>query len=258
MCVILLAIQQNPNFPFVLAANRDEYYQRPTAPAAFWPECPDLLAGRDLEANGTWLGISRSGEIAAVTNLFASESTFATLRSRGELVSNFLQSNQSADHYRAKLIASRNQYNGYGLLFGNFRELHYLSNKTNMTTTLTGGIHALSNALINAPWPRVEVGKQLLKNVLNTQQALNLEGLFQILTNDRTAQPADERAGHHPMQSDHPSARPLFVRSSDYGTRTSTVILVDRQANVIFEERNFDETSKKCKSHQRFEFQIKS
>ncbi len=252
MCLILFAIQQHPDYPLILAANRDEYYQRPSATAQFWSDCPNVLAGRDLEANGTWLGISRAGKFAAVTNFYSPDSTLTALRSRGELVSKFLQSEQPIDHYRATLKASVHHYNGYGLLFGDSSELHYLSNKTRITTTLHSGVHALSNTLINSPWPRVKTGKRLLQELVSQEQTLRLEDLFQILTDDGSDYPT----AINPIESTEPSTSPIFIRSNDYGTRCSTVILIDRESNVTFEERSFNRTSECYHSRQHFEFQI--
>ena len=250
MCVILVAIEHNSRFPLVLAANRDEYYHRPSAVAHFWSHCPDLLAGQDLECGGTWLGMTRKGKIAAVTNHFEPNSRRQAPRSRGQLISEFLQSNQSADEYAAMLRTTFDQYNGYGLLFGDIGQLRYQTNKSTLSTVIRGGVHALSNSLINTPWPRVQAGKRLLTDLLKRNDDLVPEHLFQILSDQQSSDTAAQKPHNHPADA------PLFIRSKHYGTRTSTVIIVDRDRNVVFEERTYEENT--CKSHERqsFEFSL--
>jgi len=256
MCIILVAIGKSAAFPFVLAANRDEFYQRPSHPAHFWPESPQLLAGRDLEANGTWLGITHGGKIAAVTNHHDPNSINKAPRSRGALVSDYLQSEQTVEQFAASLRNTQHQYNGFGLLFGDLQRLHYQSNKTALTTTLGCGIHALGNSLLNAPWPRAQAGKQRLYRALAQEQALLVEKLFQLLVDQHPIEPPEQRSGRIASQWKHPADLPIFVQSNNYGTRASTIILVDRDANVLFEEKTYAEKSTRCQSHQRFEFKI--
>ena len=235
----------------MLAANRDEYYHRPTVLAHFWSHCPDLLAGQDLECGGTWLGITRKGKIAAVTNHFEPNSGHQAPRSRGQLISEYLQSNQSADEYAATLRASFDQYNGYGLLFGDIRQLRYQTNKSALTTVIRGGVHALSNSLINTPWPRVQAGKHLLTDLLKRNHDLVPEHLFQILSDQHSSDTAAQKPRNHPADA------PLFIRSKHYGTRASTVILVDRNRNVVFEERTYEENTSESQARRSFEFSLR-
>ena len=160
MCVILVALNQNTQYPFVLAANRDEFYARPTSPADFWNDYPEILAGRDLEANGTWLGVSKSGQFAAITNHHDPFSRDASLCSRGELVSGFLRNQQTLEQYSDILKEGQENYNGYSILFGDRSHLRYQTNKGAMQTDIVSGVHGLSNEFLNSPWSRVEEGKK--------------------------------------------------------------------------------------------------
>ncbi len=257
VCVILIALRQHGQYPFILAANRDEYYQRPTTLADFWDDHPSILAGRDLQAHGTWLGVSRTGKIAAITNHHTPLSNHNAPRSRGELVNSFLLSDQPMDAYIEQLHQTRNQFNGYGLLVGNQSQLRYQSNRSGLTTTLSSGVHALSNSLLNSPWPRVQTGKQLLTAVVEKKTTLHADHLFEILSIrsdvDSGLTLPDQWCSIQPA---HLVNAPIFVRLKEYGTRSSTVVLIDRELTVYFEERTFNEISDTHQSRRQFQFQI--
>ncbi len=256
MCVIFVAFQKSHQYPFILAANRDEYYQRPTAAADFWDNHPDTLAGRDLEAQGTWLGISRTGRIAAITNRLDSGSKHEPLRSRGELVSKFLQSSQSIDQYAKLLLQNRDEYNGYSILFGDYSQLRYQSNWSHLATNLNSGIHALSNSFINSPWPRVLVGKELLASHLRNDETVRHDRIFEILSDQNSYDSIQNKTCLSSANSTHSKDVPIFIKSRNYGTRSSTVVLVDHQLNVYFEERTFGENSRDCQSQRQFNFHL--
>ena len=256
MCVIFVAFQKSHQYPFILAANRDEFYQRPTAAADFWDDHPDTLAGRDLEAEGTWLGISRTGRIAAITNRFDSGSNHEPLRSRGELVSKFLQTSQSIDQYSKQLIQNRDEFNGYSILFGDYSQLRYQSNWSHFATNLDSGIHALSNSFINSPWPRVQVGKELLASHLRNDETLHHDRIFEILCDQNSYESFHRKTCLRSANPTHPTDVPIFIKAKNYGTRSSTVLLIDRQLNVYFEERTFGENSRACQSQRQFNFQL--
>lgn len=256
MCVIFVAFQKSRQYPFILAANRDEHYQRPTAAANFWDDHPDTLAGRDLEAQGTWLGISRTGRIAAITNRLDSGSNHESLRSRGELVSTFLQSSQSIDQYAKQLIQNRDEFNGYSILFGDYSQLRYQSNWSHLATNLDSGIHALSNSFINSPWPRVLVGKELLASHLRNDETVHHNRIFEILSDQSSYESFHSKTCLSSANSTHSIDVPIFIKAKSYGTRSSTVVLIDRQLNVYFEERTFGENSRVCQSQRQFNFQL--
>ena len=256
MCVIFVAFQKSHQYPLILAANRDEYYQRPTAAAEFWDDHPNTLAGRDLEGQGTWLGISRTGRIAAITNHLDSGSNQEPLRSRGEIVSTFLQSNHSVDQYSKQLNQHRDEYNGYSILFGDYSQLRYQSNCSHLATYLDSGIHALSNSFINSPWTRVLVGKELLASHLENDETVRPDRIFEILSDQSSYESIHSKTSLRSANSAHSKDIPIFIKARNYGTRSSTVVLIDRQLNVYFEERTFGENSRVCQSQRQFNFQL--
>ncbi len=252
-------MQQSRQYPFILAANRDEYFARPTARAQFWPDCRNLLAGRDLEAQGTWLGVTRTGKVAAVTNHYTPDSPANAPTSRGELVKRFLSTEQSIAEYSEQIRESQDKFNGYGLIFGNFSRLRYQSNRSRSATTLSQGIHALSNSHLNSPWPRVERGRILLRNLLKSENNLHRDQLFEILADKGDSPLPDNAARSRKADQSHPCNVPIFVSQNGYGTRNSTVIVVDRDLNVYFEERTFSRASGDSTptgSTQQFKFKV--
>ncbi len=238
MCLILAALDAHPDYTLIVAANRDEFYDRPTAPAAFWPEHPRILGGRDLRAGGTWLAIDRSGRFAAVTNYRQGEREPATPRSRGLLVSDYLSAEIDADSYVARIEREGAEYNGFNLLAGGARELHWVSNREGRPRRLGAGIYGLSNHLLDTPWPKVTAGKTGLQTLLGGGAAGLESGLFALLS-DNTQVPDDAlprtgigRAGERLLSS-------AFIATADYGTRSSTVVLVAKDGTVTFVERSF-------------------
>jgi len=155
MCLIIIAIDIHPQYPLVIAANRDEYYHRPTAPLAFWDDMPDVLAGRDLAGGGTWLGISRTGRLAAVTNYRDPAHQDPEARSRGLLITHFLAGSIPADVYFKNLIDAGENYNGFNLVAGDMGRLWWMSNISKEIKKLTPGISGISNRLLDTPWPPV-------------------------------------------------------------------------------------------------------
>ncbi len=240
MCLIFVAIGAHPNYPLIIAANRDEFYNRPTARASFWPEAPDLLAGRDLRAGGTWLGITRNGRVAALTNYRDTKTMNADAPSRGRLVSDFLLGRQDPVRYLEQLSRSAHIYNGFSLIAGiaDKMQLFYYSNRGNGIRMLGPGIHGLSNHLLDTAWPKVEKGKQALRGCL-AKESLNPESLLQLLL-DRATPPDDSLPETGVGLEWERILSPVFITSPDYGTRSSTVILLDKYGSVTFVEKSFD------------------
>lgn len=236
MCLILAAWQAHPDYPLVVAANRDEFFARPTAPAQFWEEAPDVLAGRDLEAGGTWLGVTRRGRFAALTNFRDPARNKPGVPSRGGLVSGFLYGAQSAEEYLRELETVADRYNGFNLMFGGRDGLWCFSNCGEGERKLPPGVYGLSNHLLDTPWPKVARGKSALADAL---EALPDEGpLFALLSDDSIAPDnALPRTGVSLEWERLLSAS--FVRSPAYGTRSSTVVLLDRTGKLRFTEQTF-------------------
>jgi uncharacterized protein with NRDE domain len=237
MCLIFVAVDVHPNYKIIIAANRDEFYDRPSAPASFWPEAPQLLAGRDLQAGGTWLGITRTGRIAALTNFREQESKRAEAPSRGNLVSDFLLCRKKPVPYLDQISANAQRYNGFNLLVGQSANIYYYSNRARGIRALGPGIHGLSNHLLDTPWPKVEKGKQALRAVL-ARESIDPEDLFYFLL-DRTAAPDEHLPDTGVGLELERMLSPIFIGSPGYGTRSSTVILLDRTGRVTFIEKSF-------------------
>jgi len=243
MCLILFAYQQHSHTPLIMAANRDEFFARPSAPAAFWPD-NNLLAGRDLEAGGTWLGVTRTGRFAAVTNVREPGVEVDNALSRGELTTHFLQGTMSPRAYLESIGPQQMRYRGFNLLVGTFSvqesqhatEMLYLSNRQGQIQTLEPGIYGLSNHLLDTPWPKVAAGKQWLQT-LSEQQMIDHAPLRSELENSATA--ADEALPSTGVSYEwEKMLSAAFITSKDYGTRATTVLSVN-QGKVTFSEQNY-------------------
>ena len=243
MCLILFANNAHPKYKLILAANRDEFYKRPTRPAQWWEDKTDLLAGKDLEGRGTWMGISKAGRIAAVTNYRKLPVTEKYDSTRGKLVTEFLDSNISEFDYHEKMHNSRNEFDGYNLLFGNVDTIFWYSNKNPQSrqtapTPVGNGVHGLSNELLDTPWPKVERGKEELSAIVNKNNDIDPHELFELLRNTDLA--PDEKLPDTGIGIEFERIlSAVFINSPDYGTRLSTVLLVDNNNKVYFEERAF-------------------
>ncbi|MFO1304332.1 MAG: NRDE family protein [Burkholderiales bacterium] len=237
MCLAVVALDAHPRHALVLAANRDEYHARPSAPAAWGGDeaFRDILAGRDLMAGGTWLGVSRRGRFALVTNVREGKAQDPAARSRGELPLHALSGiGPVEDAMRAIDLAS---YNGFNLLAGDACGCAWLSNRGGSLRRIEGGVHGLSNALLDTPWPKVVRTRERLADWLRGD-AVDLEPLFAALRDG--AQPSDESlpATGVPLQWERLLSSP-FIASERYGTRCSTVLTIGRDGHARFVERTF-------------------
>lgn len=253
MCLILFQFQQHHNYKLVLASNRDESYNRPTAQAQFWDDEPSILAGRDLLQMGTWLGITTSGRIAGLTNFRHPDHLRPGKLSRGEIVTNFLLNSKTSEEYLHELAQRRDAYVGYNILVGSPDELKYYSNVEDKITTIQPGIHGLSNHFLDTPWPKVEMGKKKLQSYLQQVEVVDPEVLFTILADS-------EEAGVEALPDTgigielEKKLSPMFIKMPDYGTRCSTIVTIDQDNHVTFIERTFESGS--FKNEAKFEFQV--
>lgn len=238
MCLIYIAYRVDPFYRLVVAANRDEYHQRPAAPAAWWDGEAGILAGRDLQAGGTWMGITRGGRFAAITNYRDPARHRADAASRGHLVSGFLGGKDPALDYLAQVAHEGERYNGFSLLVHDGATLGFYSNRGGDPEVVAPGVHGLSNHLLDEPWPKVEEGKLDLLGML-ARGASTPAGLLGLL--DRREPAADRALPDTGVGSARERAlSPRFILGSHYGTRCSTVIMVDADGEVLFRERSFD------------------
>ena len=239
MCLFFCAFEIHPTYRLIVAANRDEFYERPSQPAAFWPESPDLLAGKDLQGGGTWFGITRSGRLAATTNYRDPRSHRNDAPSRGLLLTDYLLGSADPAGYLEQVRRKAAAYNGFNLILGSTRELYYTSNRKGGVIALTPGLYGLSNHLLDTPWPKVARGKEAFGELLSRGGDLDPEALFEILS-DRSI--VEDRllpvTGIGLDWERILSAR--FIVSPVYGTRSSTLLYVDREDRVTFIERNFN------------------
>jgi uncharacterized protein with NRDE domain len=237
MCVLLFSLGQHRKYPLVVAANRDEFLERPTQAAGFWEDAPQILAGRDLSQGGTWLGITRHGRFAAVTNFRDPPAKRADRPSRGHLVSEFLRGSDTPAAYVAELAGRAQQYNGFSLIVGYGREFCYYTNLEREPRALPPGLYGLSNHLLDTPWPKVVRGKQALAQLMSAEGGPEAEQLFTILA-DRA--PADEIELPDTVVDRERELwlSPLFISGSEYGTRSATVLWIDND-DVTFIERTF-------------------
>lgn len=238
MCLLIFAHRVSPDYPLLVAANRDEFHARPTAPSDFWPDHPELLAGRDLQQGGTWMGITRRGRFAAVTNFRDPARTAVAPRSRGELPLAYLTASQSPEEYLADVACRAVEYAGFNLLVGDHHDLWYFTNSGDLPPRqLSPGIYGLSNAVLDTPWPKVEQGKARL---LALQQRTITHDALAAVVADRT--PADKdslnRQGLDGAMDPVLSAQ--FIVTPTYGTRSRTSLWVDKRNCINWREQGFD------------------
>jgi uncharacterized protein with NRDE domain len=235
MCLILLAWQAHPDYPLVIAANRDEFFARPTAQAAFWAEAPQVLAGRDLQAGGAWLGVTRNGRFAALTN-YRDPAQNQQLPSRGALVAGFLTGNETPENYLAHIAASGVRYNGYNLLLGDGQSLWWASNVAGEARPLAPGIYGVSNDLLDTPWPKVGAGKTALTQALDDLP--DDRPLFHLLRDD-AIHPDEHLPSTGIPQAWERMLSAAFVKSPSYGTRSSTVLYQRHDGWLTFDEQTW-------------------
>ncbi|NBC00440.1 MAG: hypothetical protein GVY15_06235 [Bacteroidetes bacterium] len=236
MCLLVWAYDMHPQYRLILAGNRDEFYARPTAAAARWPEHPSLVAGRDLRAGGTWMGVSGSQRFCIVTNVRAPDAQKTTAASRGALVAGYLLHHRSAASYQHAVEQTRRQYNGFNLLIGDADAIQYVSTAA-ASQTLTSGLYGLSNATLDTPWPKVTRAKRRLRTILSADDAL-VPALFDLLQDDTPA--PDEALPDTGVPRDWERAlSSIFIASPRYGTRASTVLLLNRAGGGTLIEQTY-------------------
>lgn len=243
MCLITFAYKKHPSYALILLANRDEFYERPTRKAQFWVDegSPDILAGKDLEAGGTWLGVHKNGRWALLTNYRDLTNLKENPPSRGDLALNFLKSEDSASQYLFLIQESAHLYNGYNLLVGDKESILHYSNYSDKITAITPGVHGLSNALLNTAWPKLEIAKSALSQHIH-QNKIDSNSLFNILMNETKAQETElpETGLSKEMER---AVSSIFINTKNYGTRCSTLLLIDNAGNIEFTERRFKPNS---------------
>lgn len=234
MCLLFLSYRTTPGYRLALAANRDEFLARPTAPLGILDEKRYILGGRDLQGGGTWLGVSGSGRLAALTNYRDPAAMRANAPSRGAIVLDFLAAPCSAEEYLDDLVGRAEAYNGFNLIVGDGRGLHYYSNRGAQARRLAPGYYGLSNHLLDTPWPKVSRGKALLKPHLVA--GLDVAGVFAALE-DR-ARPEDAQLPETGVGLDWERLlSSIFIAGETYGTRSSALLTISDRGRIDFWEK---------------------
>lgn len=239
MCLLVLAWRVHPRYRLIVAANRDEYHERPTAPLAKWPEPNNILAGRDLRAGGTWAGLDHMRRFGVVTNFRELQRPRRSAPSRGSLVPGFLGQSGSAEAYLSSLEIDAPGYSGFNLLLADGERLWYASNRLDrFAQPLEPGVYGLSNEFLDTPWPKLRRVRQRVEAWLGTSSNAPATELFDMLADREPATdgPPDPRV---PADWEKPLSAP-FVVHAVYGTRSSTVLLVEPDGTALVAERRFD------------------
>jgi uncharacterized protein with NRDE domain len=236
MCLIIFAHRAHPDYPLLVSANRDEYYGRPTDNAHYWPEDTGLLAGRDLLAGGTWLGITRTGRFAAITNHRNPDTTPQQPRSRGMLTLDFLRGAMSPADYLDQISQRANAYAGFNLLLGDGEELYYFSNIAGAVQRLEPGIYGVGNALLDTPWPKLLLGKEKLRTSLDGKLD---HAALQAIISGREYAPDSTLPDTGLEQERERMLSAQFICSPSYGTRATTTLKVHCEGGIDFSETTY-------------------
>ena len=253
MCLIIFAYQMDSRFPLVVAANRDELFARASAQADIWTDAETdnrILSGRDLQAGGTWLGVTRNGRFAAVTNIRDPSQTEPKPRSRGDLTRQFLAGTDSAEQYCAGLAQSYDQFAGYNLLVGDGSSLYYVNNAEETVWKLEAGFYGLSNGMLNTSWPKVDRGKAQLESLMQTGSAITTDALIAMMGDRAQAEDADLPNTGIGIEIERKLSSAFILNPErDYGTLCSTAVIIDESGSTRFSEQNFDSLGNKTQGH---------
>lgn len=255
MCLVFLSVNNHPRYNLIIAGNRDEFYSRKTASATYWEDRPEIVGGRDLEAGGTWLAMATSGKIGLVTNYRDPKSIDPRAPSRGHLVTDYLTGDKRPGEYLEKLSTNGIRYNGYNLVVATPEEAWYYSNYGNGVQHLKPGFYGLSNHLLETPWPKVVRGKEKLRPVLE-RDLIEPEAVFDVLFDDAVAEDQQLPDTGLPIGRER-ALSSMFIKMEGYGSRCSTVVLIDKNRHVTFAERVYDVITFEHKTAT-FEFPLKS
>jgi len=236
MCLAVIALKQVPGIPVIVAANRDEAYARPTAPAAPWPDDGRIIGGRDLQAGGTWMAARADGRYALVTNVREPARHLPNAPSRGDLVRNFLLKDETPRAYAERLAAIGQSYNGFNLVVGSLEETWYYSNRGGPPRRLAPGIHAVSNHLMDTPWPKVQRTRAAFTAALRRAPEPEIEVMFQALQ-DPTPAPDEELPDTGIGLARERVLSSPFIAGALYGTRSSSVLCMGTQGIELHELR---------------------
>lgn len=241
MCIAYLALAAHPDWPLFIAANRDELHDRACLAAAPWSDHPEVIAGIDCQAQGTWLGVTRQGRFALLTNYRDPSALKTAAPSRGALVSQYLTGHESATSYASQVQETADAYNGFNLIVGTLGEASYVGNRTaqNAPQPLAPGRYILSNHLLNTPWPKAQRLRMALDQYPLEELAQSLTPVFDILKDNTQAQDHALPDTGIPLERERLLSSP-FIISPNYGTRCSTIIAVHASGRALLSEISYD------------------
>ncbi|MDR9417990.1 NRDE family protein [Gracilimonas sp.] len=252
MCLIAFAYKEHPKYSLILAGNRDEFYERPTRKAQFWNKggYPEILAGKDLEGGGTWLGVHKDGRWGTLTNYRDTSITRENPPTRGELVLDYLKNSKNGMDYLQEVSKKAQQYNGFNLLLWDSKGFYHYSNQNKKVTNIEPGIHGISNALLDTKWPKVERAKDKLAEIISANH-FKKEQLFELLLDETKANEEELPVTGIPKDLEK-AVSSIFIKTENYGSRCSTVLLIDKEGNIDFTERSYEPGTTKLSSEQHF------
>ncbi len=237
MCLMVFAFKDHPEYNLIFASNRDEFYERPSLTARLWSNDMQIIGGKDLKKGGTWLGVQKTGGFSAVTNYRDPGSYKTNAESRGTLPINCLHHPKGPENYFEDLKKMDGMYNGFNLIAGDQNQLYHFSNIEKKINSITPGIHGISNALLNTPWPKVERAKKLFKKKLN-QNKVTDNDLFEILEDRKKFSGKDlPQTGLTPEKEREVSS--IFIQTDTYGTRCSSLLYIQKNGDIRFVERTY-------------------
>lgn len=252
MCLIAFAWDMHPKYKLILAANRDEFYNRPTAKAAFWEDPPHLLGGRDLKAGGTWMAITKDGRFAAVTNYRDLSNIKENAASRGEIPTDFVKSHQTPEQFIQSLHEHSEDYNGFNVLLSDLQQMGHYSNYERKANILKPGIYGLSNAFLDTPWPKIQLAKQKFRSAISN--SFDHQELLEVMMDKRIAVDEELPDTGIPKEMER-SLSAMCIRMENYGTCCTTVMTVDRDGVVNFTEKSYP-VGDRVENMEHFSFQI--
>jgi uncharacterized protein with NRDE domain len=239
VCLLLIAHDAHPDYRLLVAANRDEFHARPSLPANRWLDPPGILGGRDLESGGTWLALHEGGRFAAVTNVRSGRGVRRGARSRGLIVTDFLTGDKDAPAFAMSLASNARDYDGFNLLVHDGLHLTWYSNQADTPRTLGAGIYTLSNAELDTRWPKTERLRSGFDAAMSGHSGDPVSALFEVLRDAKRA--SDDLLPDTGVGRDMESTlSSIFIEGSDYGTRCSTILTIDRDGHARFCERRYD------------------
>lgn len=247
MCILFFAVNQHKDYPVIICANRDEFHQRPTEAMHWWQQ-PEILAGKDLQAGGSWLGLNKQGRFAALTNFRQPLADTSNKKSRGELVVNAIANTSERDAVWSQTLQQQvHNYQGYNLIYGDLNKLYCFNSTNQVVNQINDGFHSVSNGALDDIWPKMALGIANLQDEISLMNkagnSLNIERLFDLMTNQQQATTEKLPQTGIP-QSWEQLLSSIFIVSPDYGTRSTTIITLDSKNNVTVYEKNYDNTGR--------------